>query len=365
MTLAASSSLTTPNLPKEFVDAHHHFVDTETNGSTFQAFLGRLIPSGVVYLPDDYRRDVIEPLEKAGVKFGGSVHVEAIPDNGFQEARWVAGWIRSDSSSPPSNVRAIVASCDLAQDAALVECELERLTTEIPMVRGIRWILDCVGRFEDGNTATHVATTRHDGIDYLRGSEGGYDGHAVPAFERGFALLGRFNLTFDLQCAPAQLPEASELCSRHPNIRVVIDHLGKPRTLLGPDVTDNHTTQPNESELACWRKGMNRMARNPNVYVKISMLGYVIPGWIRTEERVALMKSLVLETVELFGPDRCMVATNFWKDAATSDSDCMSDVAPDPIRYIELIYGFLRDNYSEEDLDKIFSKTASTFYGFN
>ncbi len=109
---------------------------------------------------------------------------------------------------------------------------------------------------------------------------------------------------------------------------------------------------------------MNQMAKNPNVYVKISMLGYVLPGWIRTEERIALMKSLVIETVDIFGPDRCMVATNFWKDAATSDSDWLSDIAPHPVQYIELIYGFLKDKYSDEDLDKVFSKTASIVYGF-
>lgn len=355
----SSTSSASRILPPEIVDPHHHFVDTRTNGTSFQAFLGSLIPD-TVYLAEDYHRDVIEPLERAGVKFVGSVHVEAIPDDGFDEARWVAGSITSQSK-----VKAIVASCDLAQDTSVVEAELERLTTEIPQVKGIRWILDCVGKFDGGNTATHVATTRHDGVDYLRGSDGGYEGHAIPAFERGFALLEKYNLTFDLQCAPVQLPEASNLCSRYPNIKVVIDHLGKPRTLLGPDVADNLNTTPNEAELACWRRGMHEMAKNRNVYVKISMLGYVLPGWIRTEYRIGLMRSLVLETLSIFGPDRCMVATNFWKDAATSDSDSMSDVAPNPLQYVELIYGFLKDNYSDEDLDKIFSKTASSFYGFN
>lgn len=355
--MTSPASLFAPTLPKGFVDAHHHFVDTATNGASFQAFLGKLIPD-TVYLAEDYRRDVIEPLEKAGVKFGGSVHVEAIPDDGIQEARWVAESISS------SNVKAIVASCDLAQDASRVDAELHTLTTEIPQVKGIRWILDCVGKYDGGNTATHVATTRHDGIDYLRGSDGGYEGHAIPAFERGFALLERYNLTFDLQCAPAQLPEASELCSRHPNIKVVIDHLGKPRTLLGPDAADDQNTKLDEAELACWRNGMKQVARNSNVYVKISMLGYAVPGWIRTDERLALIKSLVRETVELFGPDRSMVATNFLKDAAASDSDSMSHFAPDPIRYIELVYGFLKDEYSEDDLDKIFCRTACAFYGF-
>jgi predicted TIM-barrel fold metal-dependent hydrolase len=344
--------------PTRFFDAHHHFVDTTSHGETFQAFVGRLIPN-TVYLAEDYRRDVIGTLERAGVVFVGSVHMECIPDDGLAEAQWVAGAIRSSSAS---YVKAIVASCHLAQDVDAVERELTALTT-IPQVRGIRWILDCVGTFDGGNTATHVATTRHDGIDYLRGSDGGYDGGTRPDFERGFALLERFHLTFDLQCAPVQLREAARLCARHPNIKVVIDHLGKPRALLGPDDGDNTNTQPDQTELAVWRAGMRDMAANDNVYVKISMLGYAVPGWIRTPERVELVKLLVRETVELFGPSRCMVATNFWKSAAMSDADAMSDIGPEPVQFLELIHGFLKDSYSNEDLDCLFCKTAANFYG--
>ena len=243
----------------------------------------------------------------------------------------------------------------------MVEDELQKLS-QVDRVKGIRWILDCVGKFDGGKNATHIATTRHDGIDYLRGSEGGYDGQAVPAFERGFALLEKYNLTFDLQCAPAQLIAASQLCGRYPNIKVVIDHLGKPRTLLGADTEENRdNTSPGEAELAVWRKGMRCIAKNNNVYVKISMLGYAIPGWTRTQERIELMKTLVRETVEIFGPQRCMVASNFFKDAAMSDSDGLSDIGPEVLRLLELIYGFLKD-YSEKDIDRMFCTTAKEFY---
>ena len=63
------------SFPKEFLDAHHHFLDTSKNGETFQKFLAKLLPN-VSYLADDYRRDVILPLEQANVKFVGSVHME-------------------------------------------------------------------------------------------------------------------------------------------------------------------------------------------------------------------------------------------------------------------------------------------------
>jgi predicted TIM-barrel fold metal-dependent hydrolase len=344
-------------LPISFFDAHHHFVDTTCHGDTFQAFVGKLIPN-TQYLPTDYQRDVMDPIEKAGISFHGSVHMECIPDDGLAEAQWVAAMIESKSAA---YVKAIVASCDLAQDLTKVDEDLSQLTAKLPQVKGIRWILDCVGKF-NGNDATHIATKRHDVIDYLRGSNGGYDGQILPAFEAGFGLLEKYNLTFDLQCAPAQLLEASNLCQRHPNVRVVIDHLGKPRTLLGVD-KDNSNTTMDKAELAVWREGMKSMAQNSNVYVKISMLGYAIPGWIRTPERIRAMKQLVQETVKMFGPQRCMVATNFWNDAATSDADGMSDVGPDPVQFLELIHTFLQEQYTEEDLEYIFSKTAANFYG--
>mmetsp|Transcript_14598 Transcript_14598/g.40571 ORF Transcript_14598/g.40571 Transcript_14598/m.40571 type:complete len:349 (-) Transcript_14598:56-1102(-) len=342
--------------PKELFDSHHHYLDTGKNGSTFQKFLAGLQPN-FSYLQDDYRRDVVDPVKEAGVEFRGSIHMECLPDDGLGEAKWVDGLIDDCSCG----IKGIVASCDLAQETGTVENELSKLS-EMERVKGIRWIVDCVGKFNDGRDATHVATSRHDGIDYIRGSTGGYDGEALEAFEKGFALLEKFGFTFDLQCAPAQLPAASRLCARHPNTKVVIDHLGKPRTLLGADTEGNrNNTLPDEEELAVWREGMKAMAQHKNVYVKLSLLGYAVPGWIRTEERVELVRSLVRETVELFGPGRCMVASNWWKDAAASDSDGLGDVGPEAPRLLEYIYDFLKD-YSEDDLDRMFSKNAQEFY---
>ncbi|KAG7346267.1 amidohydrolase family protein [Nitzschia inconspicua] len=347
------------NLPVRFFDAHHHFLDTKANGTSFQVFLASLMPE-TTYLPDHYYRDVIAPLNAAGIEFLGSVHVECLPDDGYEEAKWV---LHQSCACSSASVKGIVASFHLGRENTVIaNKELEELAA-IPHVKGIRWILDCVGKYEGGKTATHVATIRHDGIDFLRGSEGGYDGRAIPSFERGFALLASHQLTFDLQCAPAQLLEAANLCSRHPSVKVVIDHLGKPRMLLGPDSNDDGTAFPDERELAVWREGMRAMASNENVYVKISMLGYAVPGWVRSLSRINLIKSLVQETVKLFGPHRCMVATNFFQDPAFSDSGGESLVGPTPLEFLELVYSFLKQDYTEKDLDFIFASTAMEFYG--
>lgn len=335
--------------PTEVVDPHHHFIDTINN--PFQSFL-KSIAGNVTYLPEQYIQDVVDPMKKIGVDLVATVHVEAMPDSGSDEVSWVH---RMAEAGRCSYVKAFVASCDLTQDN--VEEDLEHIMEASPnKLRGIRWILDCVGKFEQNKTATHVATSRHDGEDYLKSSK----------FERGLAVLEKKDLSFDLQCAPIQLVEsASTLFARYPNLKVCIDHMGKPRKLLGDDLlvdgSINSNVVPDQAELELWRKGMKSMASLPNVYVKLSMMGYSINGWFRLPERQEVLKSLVLETIEMFGVSRCMVAWNWHVNGAVSDGDGSSDVGPNALELLDKFMWFF-EGYGEEDRARLFSGTAKEFY---
>lgn len=299
------------------IDPHHHFLDPLNNPS-FQSFLLSL-GAKTPYLPSQYSQDVIQPILKTHqIPIVGTIHVECIPDNGLLEVLWVKSMIESGQAS---YVKGIVASCDLANPLGVekIEQELKDLVAvEYPLiqpsqsdsisdrrlVKGIRWILDSVGPYGDGNTATHVATKRFDSIDYLSLDNEGNEA-TVKRFEKGYALLEKYNLSFDLQCAPSQLMGAYALIQKYPSINVCLDHLGKPRTIIGKDVPETlNNFTVNEDELNVWRKGMKALSELPNVYVKISMLGYIIPGWIRSQDRENLLKGLVLEVVRLFGPSR-------------------------------------------------------------
>jgi len=339
------------------IDAHHHFMDPSKN--RFQSFLKSLNVS--TYLPLQYKKDVIDPiLLTQNIKVEGTVHVECLPDDGFSEAKWVNSLIEKNDAP---YIKAIVASCNLADPN--IESELRTLVSNFGNVKGIRWILDCVGPYQDGKTATHVATSRFglDGIDFLRGSngKGTYNGKVIPEFEKGFALLEKFNLSFDLQCAPVQLIQASHLFSRYPNIRVCIDHLGKPRTVLGEDTPENKNFVPDENEISVWRNGMQSMASLPQVYVKLSMLGYAVPGWINSKEKEKVLKSLVREVVELFGVNRCMIATNWFLSGAVSDADGLSKVGPTSNEMVGRFLEWFHD-YGEDDMKRLFSGTAKEFY---
>ena len=322
--------------PALVVDAHFHFFDTKKNA--FNSFLGSL--GAPPYLPEDYASDAL------GVPITKTVHVEAMPDNGLEEAKW----IHSLAEAGRCKVAAIVGSCNLADiDAA---AQLDALKRCSHRVRGIRYIIDYDGEWNGGKNGTHPNMMRHGdgkGVDYLR------DPAYAADFERGFAELATRDLSFDLQCHPSQLPAAAELLARHPGVKVVIDHMGKARHLAADGGADD------EAKLAEWRAGMKLMAAQPQVHVKLSMLGYSVPGWHAVAEKGELLRSLVREVIDLFGASRCMFASNFHISAAGSDSDGAFSSGLEMAPLYEKFCDWVAD-YSDKDRQMLFSGTATAFY---
>lgn len=173
------------------VDAHFHFIDSTSAHN--EKFLAKIAP-GRQCTPEMYQKDVLDEYAKIGVSIDAAVHLEALPDDGAMEAAWV--WQHVTDGRAPY-LKAIVGSVNLASEDA--EKEIVALKQAAPegVVKGCRWIMDCVGPF-DGKSETHINCTRFDSVDYMRGSEGGYDGTVVPAFEAGFSLLAKHGLSFDL-----------------------------------------------------------------------------------------------------------------------------------------------------------------------
>ena len=83
--------------------------------------------------------------------------------------------------------------------------------------------------------------------------------------EVGAALrvLAREGLAFDLVLRRAQLPLATALAARHPDVRFVLDHLGD--------------APAERAELAEWAAAIERLAERPNVAAKLSGL----TSWLR------------------------------------------------------------------------------------
>ena len=71
---------------------------------------------------------------------------------------------------------------------------------------------------------------------------------------------------------------------------------------------------------------------------------------------------MIQEKVDLFGPDRCMVALNWWKDAAMSDSDGLGSIGPSPLQFIRFLATKCFAKYSADEREMMFVGTAKKFY---
>ena len=81
----------------------------------------------------------------------------------------------------------------------------------------------------------------------------------------------------------------------------------------------NHAGLPLERDadsIRRWRTGMRTLATQKNVAAKISGLGMFDHQWT-----VESIRPFVLDTIEIFGTDRCMFASNFPVDRLSSDYD--------------------------------------------
>lgn len=77
-------------------------------------------------------------------------------------------------------------------------------------------------------------------------------------FQRGIAVLEKYNLTYDILIYPNQLEDAIELVSRFPNQKFIVDHCAKPNI--------------KESEISTWKKNIDKLSNFKNVACKISGL---------------------------------------------------------------------------------------------
>jgi predicted TIM-barrel fold metal-dependent hydrolase len=261
------------------VDAHQHFWDVALDKHPgFRAApplpfrYGDTRPLRRTYLPADYRADAYRH------RVVGTVYVETEwdPADPLGETRWVEGLAARERL--PS---AVVAQAWLDRDD--VEDVLARQAAS-PLVRGIR----------------HKPRAAPSPDAVVTGTPGSM---SDPRWRTGFGHLARHGLSFDLQTPWWHLPEAAELARAYPGTVIVLNHTGLPadRSAAG---------------LRGWREAMETLAAEPNTAVKISGLG--VPGRPWTPES---NREVVLRTIDLFGVDRAMFASNFPVDGLVATFD--------------------------------------------
>jgi predicted TIM-barrel fold metal-dependent hydrolase len=124
---------------------------------------------------------------------------------------------------------------------------------------------------------------------------GGMTGAPGPDVLRALAARG---LIFELMAHPDQLEEAATALADHPDLTVVVEHAGWPRS----DDAD---------EFALWQRGVNALAAlGDRVHCKLS--GLAMPLHSMTADA---LRPWIEHCLASFGVDRCLFASNFPVDA--------------------------------------------------
>ena len=155
-----------------------------------------------------------------------------------------------------------------------------------------------------------------------------------PAVVRGIRQLAPFGLTYDILIYPNQLKAALHLVRAVPDVRFVVDHLAKPDIKKG--------------DISRWSNFMAEMARNLNVWCKLSGL-VTEADWHQWRKQDFFP---YLDVVfEHFGPDRLLFGSDW--------PVCL--VAADYTQVKTLIEEYL-DAWGQEVRAKVFGQNAVDFY---
>ena len=239
---------------------------------------------------------------RGAVEIGGIVWVEAGADPGqhLEEARFVA-----DLAAGDARVQGMVAAAPLDNGAA-IQADLEQLAA-LPLVKGVRWLLQ----------------NEPDPAFCLR-----------PGFVEGIRLLPRHGLSFDLCIFHHQVANVIELVRRCPDVRFMLDHIGKPGIRAG-------LHEP-------WRAEIAQLAALPNVWCKLS--GVVTEAdhasWTREQ-----LKPYIRHVVDCFGFDRIAFGSD-WP---------VSELTHRYAEWVDIVEWALAD-CSEPERRKLFRDNGIAFY---
>ena len=273
------------------IDSHQHFWSLGNPYTTWPT-------PDLTAIHKDFGPAQLRPILDAN-RFGGSILVQAAPSiaethdllkiaagNAF--VKGVVGWIDFESAD--------------------VLCDLETLATN-PLFRGVRPMLQ---------------------------------GMAEPTwilrdeFASVFALLCDRGLTFDGLVRADQIGELTILARRHPTLKLVLDHGGKPSIATGA--------------FRRWAEDISQLAARPNAFCKLSGL-WTEAGNDHTPETISpYIDHLAAE----FGPERLMWGSD-WPvlELAGRFGDWFEQCSA------------LLAQFTPTERSEIFGRTARRFYGLN
>ena len=259
------------NADFSFVDAHHHLWDLKRlhyAWLTDRPFEGH--PSGDYsaikknYLVSDLKRDA------SAVNLIKSVHIETC-DGEADPVRETA-WLQevADANGMPNG---IIARLDLTTGDVAHQLERHMAYANFRGVRMLSFM----------------------GLDFLESAD----------FQRGFDVLQKLDLIYDMDADPPQMAKARRLAEKFPRSTVILGHCGFPK---------RRTVEYFHG----WRQAIKDLALAHNVACKISGLAMIDHTW-----SVDSIRPWVETCIEAFGVDRCMFATNWPLDSLYSNYETL------------------------------------------
>ena len=162
-----------------------------------------------------------------------------------------------------------------------------------PSIAGVVGWVDLRSGDLDAQLEAVAARPRLVGVRHVVQAEAD-DFLARPEVRRGIARVEHFGLAYDILVYARQLRRAIELAAALPSARLVLDHLGKPDIRAGA--------------FDRWRADLDRLARQPNVFAKLSGLVTEADwrGWT-----AASLRPYVDAALDAFGADRLMIGSDW------------------------------------------------------
>ena len=294
-------------MPKlDIIDAHHHVWRQADqpwlNGPMVPRIFGEYAPIRRDYLIEEY----LDDIRSAGVVASVYVQTNWDPARAVEEVQWVQSI--ADAHGWP---HAIVGFADLTGER--LKADLNAMQG-YPALRGIRqqvhWHENPQYRF----------AARPDVI-------------VDPAWRNGLADLAPRGLLFELQIFSSQMMDGAALAKAFPTTTFVLEHAGM-------------LEDTSEAGREAWRRGMRKLAENPNVCVKLSGLGTFVH-----QATIDDIQPIVSDTVSLFGAERCLWGSNFPIEKLWSDYGTLADNIRRAVSHLSL-----------KDQQSILSDTAARLY---
>lgn len=288
-----------PNFP--IIDAHLHIWDHSR--LAYSGFVGDPL-FGRDYHVEDYAAAL------GDVEVEAMVFLECYADFTSTSGQYLEeiGFVEEEALRDP-RLRAIVPMAPL-EWGARVEPMLAEMAREHPSVRGIRRIVEF-------DADPRALTLSRDFIE-------------------GVNLLEKFGFHFEINVNHTQMDIVREFVRRIPNVKLILDHCGKPGIA--------------EGAIAQYRDDVAELARHPNLWIKLSDLPVEADkkSWMEAD-----LRPFIAATLENFGVERTIYGGDY--------PVCLQ--ATTLPRWVEVLDNAFADlGLSEAETRKIYRDNANSFY---